>query len=260
MSTHTNLIRIRTLERHFAMGQTVVRALDGVDLDVAAGDFLMVVGSSGSGKSTLMHLIGLLDQPTAGSLTIGTQDASRCRDRSLSRLRNRHIGFVFQQFNLLSDLTVVENIALPLVYSGVPTAERRQRAVACAVSMGLGDRLAHLPAELSGGQLQRVAIARALVNQPDIILADEPTGNLDSVTSGEIMQILYRLHAAGHTLIMVTHDPLLSEQGTRRIRISDGRITEDTPGTRARTQPVHPTGAPRAQPAAGSSPPDEVTR
>jgi macrolide transport system ATP-binding/permease protein len=237
MAASTHLIHIDRLERHFAMGANVVRALDGVNLNVEAGDFLMIVGSSGSGKSTLMHLLGLLDQPTAGVLSINGQDAAHCSDAPLSRLRNRHIGFVFQQFNLLGDLTVVENIALPLVYSGVPKAERRARAVASAVSMGLGDRLEHTPAELSGGQLQRVAIARALVNRPDILLADEPTGNLDSVTSGEIMQILYRLHAEGHTLIMVTHDPLLSAQGTRRIRISDGRITEDTPGVRVRSRP-----------------------
>jgi len=255
MSANPHLIQIRSLERHFAMGENVVRALDGVDLDVAAGDFLMIVGSSGSGKSTLMHLLGLLDQPTAGSLSIHGRDAANCRDEPLSRLRNRHIGFVFQQFNLLADLTVVENIALPLVYSGVPAAERRERAVACAVSLGLGERLEHLPTELSGGQLQRVAIARALVNRPDILLADEPTGNLDSVTSGEIMQILYRLHADGHTLIMVTHDPLLSAQGTRRIRISDGRITEDTPGQRARSRPLQPVAPAAGHDATAATPP-----
>ena len=245
MTDGTHLLRMEGLARHFVMGDTVVRALDGVDLVVRPGDFLTIVGASGSGKSTLMHLIGLLDRPTAGALFVDTRDMARCPDRRLSRLRNRAIGFVFQQFNLLSDLTVLENIALPLVYNGTPKQERRDTALAYAERMGLGDRVGHLPTELSGGQLQRVAIARALVNNPDILLADEPTGNLDSGTSREIMQLLFELHDQGHTIIMVTHDPLLADLGTRKVRITDGRIVEDLPCARQRSvRPASDEGGP----------------
>ena len=234
----TALVSTRGLKRHYAMGGTVVKALDGIDLDLFPGDFLTVVGSSGSGKSTLMHLVGLLDSPTEGSLCIRGEDMARCRDSMLSRLRNRHIGLVFQQFNLLNDLTVIQNIALAQVYSGAPRVTRLRKASECASRLGLGDRLHHLPTELSGGQLQRVAIARALVNEPDLLLADEPTGNLDTKTSREIMQVFYELHGQGHTIIMVTHDPELAEQGTRKITITDGVIVEETPGQRA-----HPSAA-----------------
>ena len=214
------------------MGDSLVAALDDVSLDVYPGDFLMIVGSSGSGKSTLMHLLGLLDVPTDGVMEIDGKSMRECSEAQLSWMRNEHIGFVFQQFNLLNDLNVVENIALPLVYRGVAPAERRRRATELAEKLGLGKRLNHLPKELSGGQLQRIAIARALVGKPDIILADEPTGNLDSATSREIMQILFDLNAQGHTIIMVTHDPRQAEMGTRKVTLLDGKIIEDVPGQR----------------------------
>jgi len=233
MPEEVPLIQIESMTRHYTMGENVVRALDGVDLRVRAGDFLVVVGSSGSGKSTLMHVVGLLDRPTSGSLRINGRDMSLCGDSQLSRLRNRHIGMVFQQFNLLNGLSVLDNVALPLAYSGLPPRERRARAVEYAELLGLGDRLAHLPTELSGGQMQRVAIARALANQPDILLADEPTGNLDSATSDDIMNVLYGLHAEGHTVIMVSHDPNVADQGTRKISLEDGRIIDDATGRRS---------------------------
>jgi macrolide transport system ATP-binding/permease protein len=216
------------------MGNNVVRALDGVDFEVGAGEFIMVMGSSGSGKSTLMHLLGCLDVPSSGEYHLGGGDVSRLSDVQLSRVRNRRVGFVFQQFNLLNDLTVLENISLAMVYSGVDRRVRLERARKYAELMGLADRLDHRPSELSGGQAQRVAIARALVNEPDIILADEPTGNLDSVTGREIMQVLYDLHARGYTIIMVTHDSKFADAGTRRIVLRDGHIIEDVPGSRAR--------------------------
>ncbi|MCK5803943.1 MAG: ATP-binding cassette domain-containing protein [Lentisphaeria bacterium] len=234
MSGDSNVIHIRNLTRQYRMGENVVRALDGVDVDVLPGDFVVVVGSSGSGKSTLMHILGLLDTPTSGVYQISGGDAASGGDRVQSRLRNQHIGFVFQQFNLLSDLTVVENIALPLAYSGVPRRERQEKARAMATRLGLGDRCHHRPTELSGGQMQRVAIARALINDPDILLADEPTGNLDSTTSGEIMDILYELHGQGHTIIMVSHDPDLALQGTRCVTIQDGKIVKEEKGRRTR--------------------------
>ncbi len=226
------IIHIDGLKRHYMMGDTLVAALDDVKLDVRPGDFLMIVGSSGSGKSTLMHLLGLLDVPTDGLMTINGTSLSECSEAQLSWMRNEHIGFVFQAFNLLNDLTVVENIALPLVYRGIPRKERQAKARELAEKLGLGKRLRHHPKELSGGQLQRIAIARALIGEPDIILADEPTGNLDSTTSAEIMQILYDLNAQGHTIIMVTHDPKLADQGTRKITLLDGKIIEDIPGRR----------------------------
>ena len=219
------------------MGDTLVAALDNVDLDVRPGDFLMIVGSSGSGKSTLMHLLGLLDVPTDGLMSINGTSIAECGEARLSWMRNKHIGFVFQAFNLLNDLTVVENIALPLVYRGISRKVRQERARELAEKLGLGKRLRHHPKELSGGQLQRIAIARALIGEPDIILADEPTGNLDSATSAEIMQILYDLNAQGHTIIMVTHDPKLADQGTRKVTLLDGKIVEDVPGKR---QPPSP--------------------
>ncbi|NLG12583.1 MAG: ATP-binding cassette domain-containing protein [Lentisphaerae bacterium] len=227
-----SIIHISGLERHYKMGDHIVAALDGVDLEVNPGDFLMIVGSSGSGKSTLMHLLGLLDIPTGGVMEINSQSMTNCNDAALSFLRNEHIGFVFQQFNLLNDLNVIENIGLPLVYRGVPKNIRQAKAKELASKLGLGNRLRHHPKELSGGQLQRVAIARALIAEPDIILADEPTGNLDSTTSKEIMQILYDLNQQGHTIIMVTHDPKLANTGTRKITLSDGKIIEDCPGQR----------------------------
>ena len=230
------IIHIAGLKRHYYMGDTLVPALDDVSLDVHQGDFMMIVGSSGSGKSTLMHLLGLLDVPTAGVMDISGTPVALCSEAKLSSMRNVHIGFVFQSFNLLNDLNVVENIALPLVYRGVPKRVRLERATELAIKLGLGKRLHHHPKELSGGQLQRIAIARALIGEPDILLADEPTGNLDSATSREIMQIFYELNAQGHTIIMVTHDPKLADQGTRKVTLLDGHIIEDVPGLRAKPQ------------------------
>jgi len=236
MTQEMPIIRARGIKRHYPMGQNVVKALDGVDLDVNAGDFLVIVGSSGSGKSTMMHLMGLLDSPDEGTFEVNGADVARQGDVELSAVRNRHIGIVFQQFNLLSDLSVVENISLPLAYNGIPRQERLERGREYAEKLGLGDRADHLPTELSGGQMQRVAIARALVNNPDILLADEPTGNLDSKTGEEIMDILYKLHEDGHTIIVVSHDPRLADQGTRRITLEDGLMVGDDRGCRDRSR------------------------
>ena len=227
------LLSLRAIARHYTMGSNVVRALDGVDLEIRRGEFITLMGSSGSGKSTLMHLLGCLDVPTSGEFFLGREDVAGLEDRELSAIRNRRIGFVFQQFNLLHDLTVVENIALARVYSGVDRRTRLAAGRKYAELLGLGDRLTHRPAELSGGQAQRVAIARALVNEPDIILADEPTGNLDSRTGHEIMDVLYGLHDRGYTILMVTHDPQFATVGTRRIVLRDGRIMEDVSGDRS---------------------------
>ena len=221
------LLFMRGLTRYYTMGENVVRALDGVDLDIRRGEFVTVMGSSGSGKSTLMHLLGCLDTPTTGDFRLGDDQVAGLTDTRLSQIRNRRVGFVFQQFNLLYDLTVLENIALALVYSGVDRRTRLAKAAEYAERLGLGNRLAHRPSELSGGQAQRVAIARALVNEPDIILADEPTGNLDSKTGREIMDVLHGLHRRGYTIVMVTHDPQFADVGDRRIVLRDGRIVED---------------------------------
>ncbi len=226
------LIQIRQLTRHYVMGQHTVKALDGVDLDIFPGEFVMIVGSSGSGKSTLMHILGLLDKPTSGSYLLSGQEVSNLHDDEYSALRNKRIGFVFQHFNLLNELTVVENVSLPLTYSGVEKEKRLAKATDYAGKMGLGERLKHRPTELSGGQNQRVAIARSLVNDPDIIMADEPTGALDSKTGKEIVSLLHELNDLGHTIILVTHDPVLAEQGTRKIVFKDGKLVEDVKGSK----------------------------
>ena len=222
------LISIQKLTRHYHMGSETVKALDGVDLDIQAGEFVMIIGSSGSGKSTLMHLLGLLDTPDSGELKIHGQDVAQLEDEALSAFRNQTVGFVFQQFNLLPHLSITENISLPLAYSGGEPEENREKAAVYADKMGLGKRLHHKPTELSGGQNQRVAISRALVNSPDILMADEPTGALDSKTGREIMDILYQLNREGKTIIMVTHDRDLAETGTRKITMRDGKIIDDT--------------------------------
>ncbi len=238
------LLEARGLTRHYRMGTTVVRALDDVSVTIARGEFVMIEGSSGSGKSTLMHLLGCLDRPTAGSYRLGGFAVDQLDDAALSRLRNRRIGFVFQRFNLLPDLTAVENIAVPLVYAGWDRPSRLAAAYRLAVQLGLAERADHRPAELSGGQCQRVAIARALINTPDLVFADEPTGNLDSATGREIMELLRGLNAGGYTVIMVTHDRDLASQGTRRIAMRDGRIVTDEPGRlAAATRPTAPAAA-----------------
>jgi macrolide transport system ATP-binding/permease protein len=230
MSSPRPLIKVSGLKRHYTMGEHTVKALDGVDLEIAAGEFVMIVGSSGSGKSTLMHILGLLDKPTSGSFLLSNQEVSDLSDDEYAALRNQRIGFVFQQFNLLNELTVVENVALPLAYSGFEKSIRVEKAAKYASITGLGDRLDHRPTQLSGGQNQRIAIARALVNDPDILMADEPTGALDSKTGKEIMGLLHELNDLGHTIIMVTHDAVLAEQGTRKIVVKDGHILEDVQG------------------------------
>jgi putative ABC transport system ATP-binding protein len=219
------MIEIQDITKVYRLGDMEVRALDGVNLRVKEGDWVAIMGPSGSGKSTLMNVIGCLDQPTSGSYKLDDQEVERMADDQLAAVRNRKIGFVFQTFNLLSRTTALQNVELPLVYAGVK--DRRTRAVAALERVGLGDRLGHRPNELSGGQQQRVAIARALVNQPAIILADEPTGNLDSHAGAEIMDIFHQLHAQGMTIVMVTHDPDLGSQSDRIVHIKDGQITSD---------------------------------
>jgi putative ABC transport system ATP-binding protein len=221
------VIRIRDLTRDYEMGTETVRALRGVSLDIHPNEYVAIMGPSGSGKSTLMNLIGCLDTPTAGEYWLNGQEVSRLSDNALATVRNREIGFVFQTFNLLARATALHNVELPLVYGGVTAAERRARAVQALEAVGLGERMEHRPNELSGGQRQRVAIARALVNRPAILLADEPTGNLDSSTSEEIMRLFGDLHATGQTVIMVTHEPDIAAYADRVIVLRDGQVASD---------------------------------
>jgi putative ABC transport system ATP-binding protein len=221
------VIRIRDLTRDYAMGTETVRALRGVALDIHPNEYVAIMGPSGSGKSTLMNLIGCLDTPTAGEYWLNGQEVSRLSDNALAAVRNREIGFVFQTFNLLARATALHNVELPLVYGGITAAERRARAVQALEAVGLGERMEHRPNELSGGQRQRVAIARALVNRPAILLADEPTGNLDSSTSEEIMRLFGDLHANGQTVIMVTHEPDIAAYAERVIVLRDGQVASD---------------------------------
>ena len=223
----SGLIRLRGARKIYPMGEHSVHALDGVDLDIDRGEFLAIVGASGSGKSTLMHILGCLDRLTDGEYHLAGEDMSKATDEDLSAIRNRRIGFVFQQFNLLHNLTVLENIALPLAYAGVPRAERLSRAGDMARKVGLEARADHRPNELSGGQCQRVAIARALVNHPQVLFADEPTGALDTATGAEILQLLDDLHARGLTIVLVTHDPSIAAHAHRTLRLSDGKVLKD---------------------------------
>ena len=222
------IIRTMDLVRNYEIGAEVVHALRGVNLEVRRNEFVAVMGPSGSGKSTLMNLIGCLDTPTSGEYWLTDQRVSDLSDNELARIRNREIGFVFQTFNLLPRATALHNVELPLIYGGVRSRERRERAAAALDSVGLGDRMEHKPSELSGGQRQRVAIARALVNNPSILLADEPTGNLDSVTGEEIMQVLEKLYRAGQTVILVTHEHDIAAHARRQVHIKDGLIDRDT--------------------------------
>jgi putative ABC transport system ATP-binding protein len=221
------IIRIRDLTREYRMGSELILALRGVTLEIHRNEYVAIMGPSGSGKSTMMNVLGCLDTPSAGEYWLNGEEVSRLSDDALARVRNREIGFVFQTFNLLPRATALHNVELPLVYAGVRARERRDRAAAALEQVGLAQRMDHRPNELSGGQRQRVAIARALVNQPSILLADEPTGNLDSVTSEEIMEVFAALHAAGQTVIMVTHEPDIAARAERRIVLRDGQVESD---------------------------------
>jgi putative ABC transport system ATP-binding protein len=222
------VIRTVALTRDYPMGGETVHALRGVDLEIPPNEFIAIMGPSGSGKSTLMNLIGCLDTPSAGQYWLAGLEVSRMTDDELARVRNRQIGFVFQTFNLLPRASSLHNVELPLVYAGLSARERHQRAEAALASVGLADRMDHRPAELSGGQRQRVAIARALVTEPSIILADEPTGNLDSTTSEEIMKIFEELHRnRGQTIVMVTHEADIARHAARVVTLHDGRISSD---------------------------------
>jgi putative ABC transport system ATP-binding protein len=221
------LIEIRSVRHDYRLGSEVIHALRGVDLTIRRNEFVAISGPSGSGKSTLMNLIGCLDTPSEGQYWLAGQAVSQLDETELARIRNREIGFVFQTFNLLPRATALQNVELPLVYAGVPKRKRRLLAEEVMARLGLGDRRGHRPSELSGGERQRVAIARALVNRPSIVLADEPTGNLDSVTSGEIMELFEELHRQGQTLILVTHEAEIAQHAHRHLHLVDGSVTRD---------------------------------
>ena len=221
------LIHIENMKKIYNPGENEVRALDGIDLDIEKGDLVAIVGHSGSGKSTLMNMLGCLDTPTSGKYVLDGQDVASMTDNQLADVRNKEIGFIFQGFNLISNLDAVENVELPLVYRGVSKNERKQLAMEALKSVGLEDRMKHKPNEMSGGQQQRVAVASAVAAKPPIILADEPTGNLDTKSTQEIMEILKELHRSGRTVIIITHDEEIASQAHRVIRILDGRIEED---------------------------------
>ncbi len=221
------IIVTEDLQRHYEMGGEVIHALRGIDLQIAPGEYVAVMGPSGSGKSTLMNMIGCLDTPDDGQYWLNGKLVSDMNDRELARVRNSEVGFVFQTFNLLPRANALHNVEMPLIYAGMKRKERLQRAVAALTRVGLGDRMNHRPSELSGGQRQRVAVARALVTEPSILLADEPTGNLDTVTGEDIMRLFDELHAAGHTIILVTHEANVAAHAERSIVLRDGSIETD---------------------------------
>lgn len=221
------IISVRSLSKVYIMGTTKVEALKHIDLDISKNEYVALMGPSGSGKSTLMNLLGCLDTPTSGDYKLSSSEVSRMTDGELAQVRNKEIGFVFQTFNLLPRLSALENVALPLIYAGMSRSERNARAAEVLDSVGLGDRMDHKPNELSGGQRQRVAVARALVNRPSIILADEPTGNLDTKTSLEIMALFQEIHDRGNTVILVTHEPDIAEYAHRIVRLRDGLVESD---------------------------------
>jgi len=223
----SNIISVNELRKTYVMGTTEVHALKSITLDIDRNEYVALMGPSGSGKSTLMNLLGCLDTPSAGEYFLNGTNVSTMTDSELAEVRNREIGFVFQTFNLLPRLSALENVALPMVYSGSSKSDRQDRATEVLTAVGLGDRVRHKPNEMSGGQRQRVAIARALVNNPSIILADEPTGNLDTKTSVEIMEILEEIHKAGNTIILVTHEPDIAEHAHRIVRLRDGLVEKD---------------------------------
>tara|TARA_Y100000991_G_scaffold49860_1_gene36019 strand:- start:469 stop:1155 length:687 start_codon:yes stop_codon:yes gene_type:complete len=221
------LIHARDLRKTYHVGGQVVHALDGLDLDIHANEYVALMGPSGSGKSTLMNMLGCLDSPTSGRYILNDQEVSRLEDDALADIRNREIGFVFQTFNLLPRYTALENVALPMVYAGMGKAERMARAKEVLHQVGLGDRMDHRPNELSGGQRQRVAVGRALVMKPSIVLADEPTGNLDTATSQEVMELFGDIQKAGNTVILVTHEEDIAAYAHRTVRLRDGRVESD---------------------------------
>jgi|SRR5690606_15445104 len=221
------IIKIKDITKFYKVGNQLVKALNGVDMMVNRNEFIALMGPSGSGKSTLMNIIGCLDTPTSGSYILNQKDVSRMIDDELAEIRNKEIGFIFQTFNLLPRYSTLENVALPLVYAGIGKTERNKRASEVLKQVGLGDRVKHKPNELSGGQRQRVAVARALVNEPSIILADEPTGNLDTKTSYEIMALLDDIHRSGNTIILVTHEEDIAQHAKRIVRLRDGKIEHD---------------------------------
>ena len=220
----TPIIKVLQVKKHFPLDGITVKAINGIDLEIEEAEMVSIIGPSGSGKSTLMNLIGCLDKPTSGSIYINNKSTEKLDTDELAELRNKQIGFIFQNFNLLPKLTALQNVELPLIYAGIPRIKRRQIAKQKLTAVGLADRLEHRPNQLSGGQQQRVAIARALVNNPKIIIADEPTGNLDTKSGEEILKILKKLDRQGHTIIIVTHDTYISEQSERIIKLRDGVI------------------------------------
>ncbi len=221
------IIQISHLMKSYMLGGETVHALNDVSIEIETGEFLAIIGPSGSGKSTLMNMIGCLDRPLSGTYLLDGKDIGKMNDNQLATIRNQKIGFIFQNFNLLTKLTALENVELPLLYSGVPAKERRERALEGLNKVGLKERAGHLPTQLSGGQQQRVAIARALVGNPAILLADEPTGALDSKTSKEIMQVVKELNELGHTIILITHDLAIAKQANRMVSIQDGQLQEN---------------------------------
>jgi putative ABC transport system ATP-binding protein len=238
------LIDIRDVTKVYQMGEQNVQALAGVSLGVERGEYVAIMGPSGSGKSTLMNLIGCLDTPSAGSYVLNGKEVARMTDDELAAIRNQEIGFVFQTFNLLPRTSALQQVELPLVYGGVSKKDRKERAVRALNAVGLGDRMNHTPNELSGGQRQRVAVARALINDPSILLADEPTGNLDSQTGAEIMALFDELNGKGNTIVVVTHEEDIAAHARRIVRLKDGRVRDDQPNERVR--PVLRVGAPAA--------------
>jgi len=228
---NSTIIQLNHILKDYYVGTQTIHALRGIDLQITKNEYVAIMGASGSGKSTMMNILGCLDTPTGGHYFLNSQDVSNMDEDALAEVRNKEIGFVFQTFNLLPKYTILENVALPLVYAGMKTKQREERAKEVLNEVGLSDRLKHRPNELSGGQRQRVAIARAMVNKPSIILADEPTGNLDSKTSIEIMRLFDAIHQFGNTIILVTHEPDIALFAKRIIRLKDGRIEEDALNT-----------------------------
>jgi len=222
------VIELKSISKHYVMGQHVIKAVDGIDLTIERNEYVVFIGSSGSGKSTVMNIIGCLDTPTSGQYVLNGQNVGGLSESELADVRNQEIGFIFQSFNLLPRMSALGNVMQPLIYRGVPHAARREEAMHYLERVGLADRSDHLPNQLSGGQRQRVAIARALVTGPSILLADEPTGNLDSQTSVEILALFDELYADGQTLVVVTHEPDVAEHGERVIRLRDGKVVEDS--------------------------------